>query len=1228
MLKIFVEFAAYGVAAILAAVCIFVWAWKWSGWSWSVVSRQLRRSVLAVMVVLAVVATIEAQKRSGNEATGVSLPREEPPVGEAALLPLPATNTLHFSTIAVPTSGTVTLTAAWPENFLTAGQTLDILRKEDLRDETWIWLTNGVVEAGSTNMTWTIENQSPSNSFYKAVVRESLTDMDDPDGDGLPNVYELAHGMNPWLNDYAHVQKLTVGPNGEFGDIFSALAESEEYSIIAVTSGTYQVNGGVQMPPHPVMVTCEDGYAVFSGTSPTAMFLLGNGHDSGHTLFRNLYLNLTSTSGMQAGFWCGGGLPWETPGASAVFENVHIRAPNPGVEYLGWLFYAPCDAPAVIRGCCVNASGAEWIYAVFGDNPPPIMVESCAFVNFPTQSVYQSAAIGLRSTYANGAITSTPPVTVSRTLFDDSFTNAWPLVRFENASDFPVTMTGCICPSEPIVPDFMPDVTNDVHVLMSQVAWAGFPLTNSLAAALGIGAFTPLADDPLANMDGDNLSDYNEVYTHGTDPFLADTDNDGTDDGDEILDGTDPSNPHSFIQRLTVTATNTESLAYPVRVAWGYSPTGWETNGVAVFPQGFGTKAYTNEASQVTRYARAFCDFNDDGEYDAGNDILLVRAIPNVGTARIDFAFGDVDGDGLSDYDEIYTHGTDPLSRDTDGDGVHDGDELSEGTDPTNPHSFAQIQYVSVTNTASLAHSVYLAWGYSDTGWETNGLTAFSSGFGDMVYTNASSQGATHIKAFCDLDDNGEYDADNDILIVRSILEGRTAHVSFIFGDVDHDGVPDAQERSEGTDPYDGRNFRLAVTVNLMLCGPSQWLTNYVAWGYSSVGWETNGLASFNGTNHLFVIDEVVSNGFLYVKVFQDLNTNGVCDVDVDAICIKQLKDANNGKTVIFRFDDANNNNLPDWWEAQEGLDAEGVARRMYDDPDGDDLINLHEYWCRTHPLVPDGSNSLLSVTARATNDRLYGTSATNSLCLFDNYFVNGSNGVFQINTNFWAKDVDFSGICVWNSSAQHNERAGALISPRHLLMANHWYPTSTNEVLYFRGKSGCIYSRKPLRWRGVSVPNSVSSYPDTGVVLLNEPLDTNDISVISIFSTNLLSKVGSGYAVPFIYLNRKKEALVKEIKSLTSGAGDPNWHHISFMRPLVTVRQSFVTDVWGIPGDSSSPSFVLIDNKLVVFGMHSRTTSDSPVFLSTQQIQQAMDILAPGYELIIEDLSEFPDIQ
>jgi outer membrane protein OmpA-like peptidoglycan-associated protein len=46
----------------------------------------------------------------------------------------------------------------------------------------------------------------------------------------------------------------------------------------------------------------------------------------------------------------------------------------------------------------------------------------------------------------------------------------------------------------------------------------------------------------------------------------------------------------------------------------------------------------------------------------------------------------DTDGDGLNDYDEIFKHETDPNNPDTDGDGLSDGDEvLVHGTNPLNP---------------------------------------------------------------------------------------------------------------------------------------------------------------------------------------------------------------------------------------------------------------------------------------------------------------------------------------------------------------------------------------------------------------------------------------------------------------------------------------------------------------------------------------------------------------
>ena len=45
----------------------------------------------------------------------------------------------------------------------------------------------------------------------------------------------------------------------------------------------------------------------------------------------------------------------------------------------------------------------------------------------------------------------------------------------------------------------------------------------------------------------------------------------------------------------------------------------------------------------------------------------------------------DTDGDGLSDYDEIYIYGTSPYLEDTDGDGISDYDEIMRGSDPNCP---------------------------------------------------------------------------------------------------------------------------------------------------------------------------------------------------------------------------------------------------------------------------------------------------------------------------------------------------------------------------------------------------------------------------------------------------------------------------------------------------------------------------------------------------------------
>ena len=1158
MLKAVVEFAAYGVAASLAAVCILAWAWKWGGWTWAAVSRQLRRSALAVMVAMAVVATMKAQKGDRGAGTTGDPPAPVQQTGTTGDPPVEdVTDRFHFSAISVPTSGTVALTTAWTNGLLTAGQTIDILVKADLRDEAWTWR--------------------------------------------LPNVYEIAHGRNPWVHDYALMQKRTVGPNGEFGDIVSALAASEDYSIIAVTSGVYQVNHDIQMPPRPVMVTCEDGYAVFSGSSQLAMFLLGNGHQSGHTLFRNLYLNLTSTSGMQAGFWCGGGLPWAAPGAAAVFENVHIRAPNPGVEYFGWLFYAPCDAPAVIRGCCVNASGSEWIYAIFGDNPPPIVVESCTFVNFPTQSVYQSTAIGLRSTHANGAIASTPPVALSRVLFDASFTNAWPLARFENAGGFPATMTDCIRPSEPAAADLMADVTNNVHIATSLVAWAGFPLAGSPAALLGIGAFAPIPSDSLDDTDHDTLLDYNEVYDRGMDPFLADTDGDGIlDDVEIFVDHTDPTDPHSFKQNLTVAVTNTALTASAVYTAWDTSEAGWAPNGLATFAEGFGTTNYIDASSQGATHVKAFCDLNGNGAFDAEYDILLVRPVPLGSTAQVNFVFGDVDGDGVSD-----------------------SQERQQGTDPYDDNSFRLVATVKVESSDVVPGLTnFVAWSYSAAGWEPNDLARFAGKSLTFPINAPVTGGELFVKVFRDFNSNGVYDVGVDALVSNRLTwahNGKT--VTFNIGDSDGDKILDSVELAEGTNPLDIRNY----CFNLSLT-------------YTGVFQTTNALtfaASF-GTNRVYgpcvVEGGVWTNDFghramttgerVSVDVWDDANQNG--DWDVGETSNRYVIAVTGHNMVVtnalsYGNFDCNYNELPDWWE--DVTDLSSVTNGgQFVDTDGDGLINLHEFWCGTHPLVPDGSNTLLSVAARAVDEEIKERNPIDSICKFIDYETNGQNGIFIPNTNFGAFGIDTSCASMWNDA--YNDllggacngwnMAGTLISARHVIYAQH-YAIPHGTTLYFIDVASNVYTRTLIDSR--SVMNDIC------IGLLNSDLPSN-IHPVKLLPPNYLDYMGTARGLPCVTFDQEEKLTIAELNDLR------NYHErtslSSARRPYNGIRRMFYEDMIG--GDSGSPRFLLVNHELVLLYVMWKGGGGSGCFVThfINEIQSSMNNLMNGYQLQFIDLDVF----
>ena len=106
-----------------------------------------------------------------------------------------------------------------------------------------------------------------------------------------------------------------------------------------------------------------------------------------------------------------------------------------------------------------------------------------------------------------------------------------------------------------------------------------------------------------------------------------------------------------------------------------------------------------------------------------------------------------------------------------------------------------------------------------------------------------------------------------------------------------------------------------------------------------------------------------------------------------------------------FTLADGDSDGIPDWWEnlyADAGLSPTNSAD-VWLDPDGDGLINLHEYWADCDPLVYDGTNTAIYAAVHSIDDRLMSTNSEGRL----KYYASIGSSSVVANTNCWAKDLD-----------------------------------------------------------------------------------------------------------------------------------------------------------------------------------------------------------------------------
>lgn len=166
---------------------------------------------------------------------------------------------------------------------------------------------------------------------------------------------------------------------------------------------------------------------------------------------------------------------------------------------------------------------------------------------------------------------------------------------------------------------------------------------------------TELGTDPsLADTDEDGLTDGAEVRDYGTNPLAADSDQDGVLDGDEVALGTDPNDPNNGAPAAEEVAVAEETVAEEPVVAVEEAVPAEEVVVVEEVPVP-ATPGDTDGDG-----------LEDAIEFELGTDPYSI----------------DTDQDGLTDGDEYYVFATGTLNPDTDGDGILDGDEVAQGTDP------------------------------------------------------------------------------------------------------------------------------------------------------------------------------------------------------------------------------------------------------------------------------------------------------------------------------------------------------------------------------------------------------------------------------------------------------------------------------------------------------------------------------------------------------------------
>jgi hypothetical protein len=208
-----------------------------------------------------------------------------------------------------------------------------------------------------------------------------------------------------------------------------------------------------------------------------------------------------------------------------------------------------------------------------------------------------------------------------------------------------------------------------------------------------------------------------------------------------------------------------------------------------------------------------------------------------------------------------------------------------------------------------------------------------------------------------------------------------------------------------------------------------------------------------------------------------------------------------------------------------------------------------------------------------AINNRIVTKNPTTSKPIFST--LNHASSTYVRNTGCWAYDLDLTCISPWNTTGA-TCMGGTLISPCHIAFANHYQISNGAKIRYVTSNNVTVER---------TVIDQINAVDDIQIGILDSDVPSS-ISFAKILPSNWSTYLPNLYrntqynsnsaGLPIMTLDYDKKASVMELHYIASNAGayirwpSQNSNFYPFLEMV-------------IGGDSGSPSFLIINNQLVL---------------------------------------------